>query len=53
MTSFLYSRGFRIFHYPRFAELRVSANVTADFGIVTGLGLVLGCAGKIVLMRVC
>ena len=31
--------------------LRISANVTADFGIVTGLRSVLGCAEKIVGMR--
>ena len=33
------------------SQLRISANVTADFGIVTGLRSVLGCAEKIVGMR--
>ena len=32
--------------------LRISANVTGDFGNVTGLEPVLGCAGKIVGMVV-
>ena len=36
---------------PRAGEVRISANVTADFGIVTGLRSVLGCAEKIVGMR--
>lgn len=32
-------------------RVRISANVTDDFGIVTGLRPVLGCAGRIVGMR--
>ena len=34
------------------AIVRISANVTGDFGNVTGLEPVLGCAGKIVGMVV-
>lgn len=34
-------------------SLRISANVTDDFGIVTGLRSALGCVGEIVEMRVC
>jgi len=35
------------------AVLRISAKVTDDFGIVTGLGSMLGCAEKIVGVRSC
>ena len=34
-------------------QVRISANVTDDFGIVTGPESVLGCVGKIVGMRSC
>ena len=36
---------------PSDAQLRISANVTDDFGNVTGLGPVLGCADLIVEME--
>ena len=39
--------GWRALHFV----LRISANVTDDFGNVTGLGPVLGCADLIVEME--